>query len=459
VLTSTPFKTASDVYAWISGFINFERGQDSREFHLEHMRLLTELAGHPEKCAPSIHVAGSKGKGSVTGMIAAILGASGIRTARYASPHVVDFRERISLGNNFFSDDTYVAAGQELYKLVKSFPGKSEALTFFELVSLWFFLCARRESCAAMAVETGLGGRLDATNVLDPLLSVITIIELEHTECLGETVAAIAAEKAGIIKPGRPLVLAGQNSEALEVFREHAARRGSPLIYFPLQAELDNLKVDQSGTYFDLVLKKSGAGTADESFPGLFTPMPGEVQTKNAALAILALRNSFPEIKESAVREALSGFALPARFQRLSVLPPVIIDGAHTVRSVDLTLKTFSSLYGCGGILIFGCAAGKDILSMATLCLPFFSRIIITRPGDFRESFPEKIYEVFVNCAERNKKTPKILYLPQTEEALNMALELGRKDALPILATGSFYLAAEISKRFVRAGSDPEAPF
>ena len=415
---------------------------------------MAEMAAAPEKCAPSIHVAGSKGKGSVTGMIAAILGASGIKTARYASPHVLDFRERISLADSFFFEDIYTAAGQELFKLVESFPGKKEELTFFELATMWFFLCARRESCAVMAVETGLGGRLDATNILEPLLSVITVIELEHTEYLGETIAAIAAEKAGIIKAGRPLVLAEQNVEALEVFREQAARKGSPLIYFPKQAELRNVKVEQRGTSFDLILKSNGAGRSNESFrqhlySGLFTPMPGEVQAKNAALAVLALKNAYPQIKEDAVREGLSGFTLPARFERVLESPAVIIDGAHTPGSIDLALETFCSLYGPGGVLIFACAEGKAIHSMAELCLPCFSRIIITTPGTFRESRPEEVYAVFKQEAEKISSPTEIYFLPETAEAADRALDMAGKEKLPILAAGSFYLAAEIRKRIL----------
>jgi len=160
MITSTPsitrgFGSSSEVYNWLSGFTNVEKGQSLRSFRLDRMSALADLAGGPEKSAPSIHVAGSKGKGSVTGMIAAILESSGIRTALYASPHVCDFRERISMGSHFFDEAIYVAAGNELKKLVDYLPrspvrdlfsiqsGSGEAPSFFELMTLWFFLCAR----------------------------------------------------------------------------------------------------------------------------------------------------------------------------------------------------------------------------------------------------------------------------------------------------------------------------
>jgi len=451
MLASTPFKSPNDVYEWISTFINFERVKNRRAFKLDRVRTLAEAAGHPERCAPSFHAAGSKGKGSVTGMIAAILEASGTKTARYASPHVSDFRERISTGSGFFDEGIYVQAGNELKELIDGFPASfREDTTFFELFTLWFFLCARRSRCGAMAVETGMGGRLDATNILDPLMSVITLIELEHTEYLGNTVAAIAAEKAGIIKSGKPLVLAEQAAEALEVFREHAVSRNSPLLYFPECAEVKETRVNREGTRFTLVLKKTQAReeTKDETLADLFVPIPGEVQAKNAGLAVLALKTAFPDIRNEFVYKGLAGFTLPGRFERISLTPPVIIDGAHTAHSVETTVKTFVSLYGAGGALIFGCAAGKDVLSMAELCLPFFSCVIITTPGTFKKSAPKEVYDLFVEQKQKTGKETEILFIPDTTEAIKAAKELALKRELPILGTGSFYLAAEIRAYF-----------
>jgi len=454
MITSTPsitsgFSGSSDVYNWLSAFTNIERGQTLRSFRLDRMNALADLAGRPEKCAPAIHVAGSKGKGSVTGMIAAILETSGIRTARYASPHVYDFRERITMGSNFFDEAIYAAAGNELKRIVDDLPlspfwnlfsaqfDEGEAPSFFELMTLWFFLCARHVRCGAMAVETGMGGRLDATNILDPLVSVITLIELEHTEYLGNTIAAIAGEKAGIIKGGRPLILAAQTGEALEVFREHTARKKSPLLYFPGCAELDNIHVMREGTLFDLKI-------VPETFPRLFVPIPGEVQAYNAGLAVLAVRTAYPGIGCEHIKEGLAGFTLPARFERMPGEPQVVIDGAHTKRSIAMCLETFTALYGKGGILVFGCAAGKDVFSMADLCVPLFSRIIITTPGTFKKSDPEMIFNTFCTEAGKLNVQPEIIFIPDTNAAINKSINLALEKKLPVLGTGSFYLAGEI---------------
>jgi len=438
MLASTPLENSADVYNWLSTFINLEKGRQQWNFKLDVMNKLAEIAGRPEKCAQAFHVAGSKGKGSVTGMIAAILEAAGMKTARYASPHVSDFRERITIGNSFFDEETYTVAGKELMELTKQVKlKKDERLSYFELFTMWFFLCTRLSRCNAMAVETGMGGRLDATNILDPLVSVITLIELEHTEYLGNTIAAIAAEKAGIIKERRPLVLAEQSTQALDVFKEHAERRASPLLYFPDCGKIKNTRVEKSGTTFDLVLK-------NETIPGLFVPIPGVVQAKNAGLAALAVKSAYPDFQNDCLYKGLGAFTLPARFEKISSTPLFIVDGAHTKTSVKTCLDTFISLYGEGGVLLFGCAEGKDVLSMAELCVSHFSRIIITRPGTFKKSNVEEIHAAFVQAAEAQKVSPEIVFLPVTEKAVELAIRLAAKHGLPALGTGSFYLAGEI---------------
>ena len=457
--SSTPFACPEDVYEWISGFINTESGQKHREFRLDTMNALAKLAERPEKYAPAIHVAGTKGKGSVTGMIGAILEAAGKKIACYFSPHVSNFRERLTMGKHFFNEEIYVQSGNELRDLAERFsalrgtipPGIDSPapgdISFFELMTLWFFLSARLAGADVMAVETGMGGRLDATNILDPIVSVITIIELEHTEYLGDTIAAIAAEKAGIIKPGRPLVLAEQSDEALSVFKEYAARNNSPFLYFPDHVEIKDIRCGLNGTFFSASFKSVHSKSEKEILENLFIPIPGEIQARNASLAILAVKTAFPLIGEKDIREGLASFSLPARFEKISDSPPVIIDGSHTGRSTELCVSTFTSLYGHDNILIFGCAAGKNVSAMAECCISNFSKIIITAPGTFKKSFPSEINEIFCSIRERLKKKPEIHFLPNTEEAICMAIEMAHKFNLAVLGTGSFYLAAEIRSR------------
>jgi dihydrofolate synthase/folylpolyglutamate synthase len=387
-------------------------------------------------------------------MISAILEAGGKRTARYTSPHVTEYRERITRGSEFFDSPVYIAAGEELRELARALEGTTrpefrlfdphfdfgERPSFFELLTLYFFLCARQAKSEVLVVETGMGGRLDATNIVDPLVSVITSIELEHTEFLGNTLGAIAGEKAGIIKPGRPLILMGQEPETLAVFEQTAAAQKAPLRYFPALGKVRNIRVSAGGTRFTLDLDRAGV------FPGpldLSISIPGEIQAKNAGLAALAAKTAFPGLEEDALRRGLRTFSLPGRFERIGEDPVLIIDGAHTPQSVRFCLNTFSSLYGAGGILIFGCAAGKDAAAMARFLTPHFSRIIITTPGSFKKSDPPGVFALFREEAAFLGAPPPLL-MEDTKAAIAEALRLGREWGLPVLGTGSFYLAAEI---------------
>lgn len=424
-----------DVFRWIEGFINFERGQTSKGFRLDRTQTLARLAGNPDKAYPAVHVAGSKGKGSTTTMIASILDAAGIKTGLYVSPHVVDYRERVGLARGPFPDEVYAEAGEELKSIVDraAAEGAIDEPTFFELMTMLFFLCCRRAGCGAAAVETGMGGRLDSTNIVDPLVSVLTPIELEHTEYLGTTIAAIAGEKAGIVKPGRPVAVAPQRAEALAVFRSAAADRGAPFRYLPEEAAVTRLRLDRDGTSARIEF-------ADRSlFPApidLRLRLVGEIQANNAALAALAVRLAFPEVPDAAVVEGLERTTLPARFERVSLKPPAIVDGAHTAISVEIAAKTFSGLYGEGGVLLFGCAIDKDVVSMAKILAPLFSRVIVTRPGDFKKSDPEAAFRAFASLHGR------VELVDRTADAVGLAFGLARGLDLPLLATGSFYLAA-----------------
>ena len=482
------FTSSSEVFSWLAQFINLESGLiPPKIFRLESMAALSELAGHPDRCAPSIHVAGSKGKGSVTGMIASVLEADGRRAARYMSPHISDFRERICLGNSFFDESVYCAAGDELRDLAENRVPASknslfdpdsggEAPTFFELLTMYFFLCARAGGCDVMVVETGLGGRLDSTNILDPLVSIITLIELEHTAFLGNTLAEVAGEKAGIIKSARPLILARQSDEALEVFKKRAAEKNSPLFYYPENVSLENLEVHHGGTDFSLTLH-SGVGpapppraahpTGESTEPpgsslafqggnalhGLSIPIPGVVQAENAALAVLALRIAFPGIGSDAIRRGLEQVKIPARFEKIPAVEgdrfPLIIDGAHTPESAFLCAETFCSLYGEGGLLLFACAADKNVCAMAEILLPRFSRIIVTTPGTFKISEPEKAYRAF--AGQCNQGFEKTRYIQDTGEAIRQTLREAQEKQLPVLCMGSFYLASEVWNYVMKA--------
>jgi len=469
------FKSSGEVFEWLSGFINLEKGQKPKSFRIDRMEILSELAGNPHKCAPSIHIAGSKGKGSVTSMLAAILAEAGFRASRYMSPHVSDFRERICLNGSFFSEEIYCAAGGELRHLteeslpafVKSHhaaaalfdPSAEDGCepTYWELLTLYFFLCSRLSGCDIMVVETGLGGRLDSTNIIDPLISVITLIELEHVNFLGGTIAEIAGEKAGIVKQGKPLILAEQRGDALEVFKNKTKETKSPFYYLPEICEIKKINVTSQGTSFSLAAAGSSFNSVSNNAQrpppeifntSFFVPIPGKVQAENAALAVTALQTAFPRIKTETIKKGLLNTQIPARFEKILNDPVIIIDGAHTQESFSLCAETFRSLYGEGGVLIFACASDKNPAAMAKAAAGIFRKIIITTPGTFKSSSPENVYKAFAESAGNEK----VILIKDTQEAVRQAVNFSKEKprqqscALPVLGTGSFYLAAEIRK-------------
>jgi dihydrofolate synthase/folylpolyglutamate synthase len=450
------FADSGAVYSWLCSFINLERGLGGKpasgpeeHFRLDRMRLLAKMAGNPERSAPVIHIAGSKGKGSVCAMISAALEAAGKRPGRYLSPHVVDWRERVSFGGDYFCEEAYAAAGNELFTLYRDYRSRESGFcgepTFFELITLLFFLCSRNARCGFMVVETGLGGRLDATNIVEPCITVITAIEKEHSEYLGNSVEKIAEEKAGIIKRGKPLVLAEQSESVLKVFYKKAAEQEAPLLYLPRAAK-DPVR---NGTAFSLVF----SGPEFVGLSGDYSlAVPGTVYPKNAALALLAAKKAFPGLTVEAARRGLAAFRLPARFEALDAGGglPFIVDGAHTPQSAALCAETFGGLYGSGGILLFGCAKGKDAEGMAESLLPYFSTVIITSPGTFRESDPEEVYGAFCRKASAlpSGSRPSLRLVADTKSAFGEALRTSGEKKLPVLACGSFYLAGEIIRLF-----------
>ncbi|GMO20775.1 MAG: folylpolyglutamate synthase/dihydrofolate synthase family protein [Termitinemataceae bacterium] len=447
-MTGKTFTSAQDVFNWLGRFVNLEQGVKPPSMRPERMRVIADEAGNPENCAPAFHVAGSKGKGSITVMASAILEKAGFRVARYLSPHITEYRERITLNNNFFDEEIYISAGETLRKVQKKLESSPELQpepTFFELLTLYYFLCAKYADCNALAVETGMGGRLDPTNIAQSRVTVITGIELEHTDMLGNTIAQIAFEKAGIIKNKIPLILAAQThtdgADALNLFKKTAAERSAPFFYFPEIAFIDNVKVSQQGTSWTLCpLTKDFFDSPVE----LEISLIGEIQAINTSLALLAMRKGWPEIQTSLMQNAVRQIRLPARFETLLSQPAVIVDGAHTAISISLCAKTWKTLYGEGGILIFGCAQGKDASAMARSLAPLFSRVIITTPGTFKVSDPENVFTAFCESAPELARSGGIEFIKDTAAGIKTALDYARDLNLPVLGTGSFYLAAEI---------------
>ncbi|MBP5359305.1 MAG: bifunctional folylpolyglutamate synthase/dihydrofolate synthase [Treponema sp.] len=444
---------------WLDQYLNFEHTSKKNIFWLDTMQFLCRRLGNPQDLTKSFHVAGSKGKGSVSVMIANILQAAGFNTGLYSSPHILDFRERISSPSGFFDDDVYSKAAGELMHLVESVVPSSlpaeRPITWFELVTAFAMLCYKYQKCDWTVYEVGLGGRLDATNVIRPECCCITPIELEHMEYLGDTVEKIAAEKGGIIKEGVPVVISRQNYDSCNnVFKEIAGQKNAPIIFAQDCGRVSSISYNKNmdSLGMDIVLESELVSRPIKTRLKLV----GEFQAENALAASLAIKTALPEISEDVIEKGLSEAVLPGRFELLhdvpayNNIPCLVMDGAHTVCSVDHTLKTFESVFskGCEAHLLFGCASDKDADHIASL-VPFsFTHITLTKPGETKSSDLPAMEKAFSKAG--------LSYCSCTDyvKAIATALKNADEQRVPLLVMGSFYLVAEVKKFLVSKECD-----
>jgi dihydrofolate synthase/folylpolyglutamate synthase len=441
MVKSRRFADTAEVFAWLMGFANLEKGARLPSFRIDRMVDLAARAGNPERSFRAIHVAGSKGKGSVSAFSAYALSAHGLRTGLYTSPHVSRFEERIRIDGDEADPALVTRAACELSDIVEGLESRplpdGFPPTFFELVTLLAFMVFMEAGCEWAAIETGMGGRLDSTNIIVPEVSALCPIELEHTEYLGASIAAIASEKAGIIKPGVPAVSSAQRPEAEAVFRARARELGSPISFAP---ELGSARVlgNEGG-----LMRARLSGPGGESMLEVSLGLYGRIQAENALLAYHAVRTALPGARDSAIASGFARASLPARFECFDGDPPVVIDGAHTPVSCALAAEGFESLYGKEGSLLFACAIDKDAEGIARALAPSFRRIVITKPGDFKKSDPERAFRAFESLGAR----PSLESDP--ESAFRLSLSYGE----PVLVVGSFYLAGIVRPLIIASGS------
>jgi dihydrofolate synthase/folylpolyglutamate synthase len=427
------FTAPDEVFRYIESFTNLEKSGSlfsARTYRLDRMRLLLERFGQPQLAYRTIHIAGTKGKGSTATLLAHALHAAGVRTGLYTSPHVTSYLERMEVLGEAPRIPEMLALAEQVRKTVEALPAQAiEAMgppNTFELLTLLAFCVFREARCDYVVVETGIGGRLDATNLVDPELCLITPIELEHTDVLGDTLPAIAREKAGIFKPGKPVFSAAQPGEVKEELKAAAGRVGSPIVF--LDDHLASFRAHCTSEGTQLRFSLTGGKQIRYALA-----LIGTVQAENAALVHLAAQHSLPWLLP-ALNAGFAAARLPARLEILKTDPPVVLDGAHTPRSVRIVLDTFAELFGSGGVLLFAAAAGKKVAEMAEILAPAFHRIVVTTPGTFRESRAGEVYGAF------HRLNPGTLLIPDTEKALTRARELAGT-VRPLLVTGSFYLA------------------
>ena len=436
--------TVDQAFSYIESFTNLEKKPvtSMRPYRLDRMKALLELFGNPQDQIKTVHLSGSKGKGSTGVYIASVLKESGFVTGLYTSPHVSSYKERITIAGQEIEDEIIVSQTEIIRRRISAInasllPGRSDPTTF-ELLTLLAYLVFLAIDCQWAVIETGIGGRLDATNILLPNATVHTLVELEHTDILGNTLAEIAFEKAGIMKPKVPAFCGHQTPEAEEVFADRARQIGAPITF--VREKVRSMETSEEGiaTRVDITFD---TGESASLRPGMI----GAFQVDNAVLAYLVadhiLRRS--GISDDARRQALCGGIakgrLPGRMELVRTDPPIMLDAAHTPSSVQRLLEAYTQIYPNPGLLIFGSVLGKNPGAMAKILAPAFKTVIISTPGTFKQSDPEAVYRKFKAI---NNQTELILV---PEAAFRRALSLS-ENRIPILVAGSFYMIGEIRR-------------
>ncbi|MBN2652146.1 MAG: bifunctional folylpolyglutamate synthase/dihydrofolate synthase [Spirochaetales bacterium] len=432
---SLNFNNAVEVFEYIQSFYNLEQTgiYDDRTYRLDRISFLLKKLDNPHLDVNAIHIAGSKGKGSTARFTAEILKQAGYKVGLFTSPHLYDYRERITLAGDFFPEASYVKAGEILRLAIKEIEAEMVP-TVFELLTAMFFVMMQLHNCRLAVIETGLGGRLDATNICKPIATIITSIELEHTEYLGNTIEEIATEKAGIIKDGVALFTQAQG-KALKVIKKRAAECNSQL--FSINRRTNIGKKANNGRRSILLY--------DGEELMIKLEVSGKIQLLNfltaASLCRYLAKEKDLKISNLAIGKAAEEVNLHGRCEILSHKPLLIIDGSHTEKSIKHLFQTIREDFPSRKfITIFGCASEKNYKKMLRIIHRHSRKIIITRPGTFKKSNPEEIYEKY------RKRYGKRLIL---ETSPLKALELCKKDLkkneeIGIIVTGSFYLANEI---------------
>ena len=404
-------------------------------------RHILKLLGDPQNSFRSIHVGGSNGKGSTSAMIASILGATGAKVGLFTSPHLEAFIERVKVDDMEIPREDAARLLTEIRPLFEEMLEQSMPLRFFDVVTAMAFLYFREKAVDYAVLEVGLGGRLDATNVVDPLVSVITNIGYEHTNILGDTLPEIAGEKAGIIKQGRPLVTATRGDEVFKVFGEKAQELGSEVIRVGYDTEFRKVGAKMSGMTFDLRSRME--------YKGLKVPLLGEHQITNAATAVAAveaLSRYGVDVPEQAVREGLQGVYWPARLEVVRTGPTVVLDCAKDAEATEAVRRTLEGDVDAGRIVaVVSMSSDKNIPGMIRNIAAVSERFIVTTHSVMgRAASPELIAE------EITKNVRPYEVIEDEKAAFTRALELaGEEDT--VLVIGSVFLAGSARTFFREA--------
>jgi dihydrofolate synthase/folylpolyglutamate synthase len=450
--------TRESALAWLDRRINFERVVPATAapgtFGLGRVRRLLAAVGNPHESFPVVHVAGTKGKGSTVAMLAAALQAAGHRVGRYMSPHVDAIEERICVGGRPISAADLVRAFQAVIPAVEQMDRTAgrrgrNGPTWFEVLTAVAFVHFARARVDLAVLETGLGGRLDATNVSKPVLSIITSISLDHMHLLGSTVGRIATEKAGIIKRRCPVISAAIHPAARRVIESTAARRHAPLLQLGRDFESSYLPPTAADEARSHGLAPGSVAVRIAAAPAAANivfqlGMPGPHQAINAALVVMAARSLTArgiQVPDRAVVRGLRQVSLPARVETIAHRPLVILDAAHNVASMESLMATLADAAPTfrPRVLVFAASSDKQIDEMLAVVRGHFDHVVVTRYATNPRA--ATVQQLVASCRRAAIPSPQVATAPA--EALRLARSLATPRGLVCVA-GSFFLAAEI---------------
>ncbi len=422
---------------YIFSYTDYEKElmpHDPAFYDLRRVDELLSRMGNPHRGARSIHIAGTKGKGSVAAMVASALTTSGYTTGLYTSPHLHTWRERMRVNGELISEEEFVALVEKLKPEVEEVNREATygELTTFELLTALGFAYFKLKKVDFQVLEVGLGGKYDATNVIQPEVCIITSISFDHTEVLGNTLAKIASEKAGIIKPGSIVVTSPQSDEALRVIEQTCSNCGVELVRVGRDVTWESLGFDSSRQ----LLRVTGRLGSYE----LSIPLLGDYQLGNAATAVAALEalagKGFNVSRDSII-SGLAKVSWPGRFQILSRHPLLLVDGAHNPDSAQKLRQSLERYFIFEhSTLIIGASSDKNIVGIISQLAPLFDKAIITRANHPRAMASQII------VAELEKYGVETQIIDTVSEALSLAMaQAGTRDL--VCVAGSLFVVAE----------------
>jgi dihydrofolate synthase/folylpolyglutamate synthase len=438
-----PIRNFRAALQFLSTQTNYETmlrvGYNQTNFNLSRMNRILDAVGNPQKKIRMAHIAGTKGKGSTCHMLAGMMQSCGYRTGLYTSPHISDIRERIQINGHFVSEAEFTRLIAKLAPVVKRLA--DEKPTFFEIMTAAAFLCFAAHKVDFAVIETGLGGRLDSTNVIKPEVCGIVNISLDHMQQLGNTLEAIAEEKAGIFKPGVPVIAAPQPPGVKRVLKDHAKKVG---------CEIKVVTEDLEYSYRFESSRATGPHTRvcmmtpTSRFDHVQVPLLGEHQALNCGVALGmldALRGKGWAIPEQQAVDGLAKIRVPGRLEVIREQPKTIVDCAHNAASIDALMKaigqnvTYDSM-----VVIFACSADKDINGMLDKLQLGADKVIFTTNGTARSADPKELLARFM---EKSQKMAQVE--PTLADAYRTALHCVSRDDL-ICITGSVYLVGQAKR-------------